>query len=401
MNTAYDYVIVGGGIIGLTTAREILKRAPSTKIAIVDKESRLGLHASGRNSGVLHTGIYYAPGTLKAQFCKAGAEALFDYATERGIDVRRDGKLIIPSSAHTQAGMTALLANAAASGIRAERIGPEEVTAIEPHARSEFGGIFCPDTAVIDSPAVMAALQRELAEQNVVFVLGEGVASIDEAAGRLRTPSNELSFGRLLNSAGAHADSVAKLTGAGGDYRLLPFKGIYYKLTPDAAHLVRASIYPVPDPNLPFLGIHFTRSIKNDVYIGPSAIPALGRENYEGLRGTEPVETALTLMQLGGMYLRNHQGFRRLVHKELPHLTAPGFRASAAKLVRELRPEWISPTKKVGIRPQLVNTRTHRLEMDFIVEDGRRSLHVLNSISPAFTSSFAVAGMLADRLMAN
>jgi L-2-hydroxyglutarate oxidase LhgO len=162
--------------------------------------------------------------------------------------------------------------------------------------------------------------------------------------------------------------------------------------------MVRGSIYPVPDPNLPFLGIHLTRVISGDVYIGPTAIPALGRENYMGLGGVEPVELTRTLLQLAGMYIRNHQNFRRLVHNELPHLSESGFRSSAAKLVRELRPEWISAAPKVGIRPQLVNIRTHRLEMDFIVEDGPRSLHVLNSISPAFTSSFAVAEMLADRL---
>jgi L-2-hydroxyglutarate oxidase LhgO len=398
MTAVYDYVVIGGGIIGLTAARELLRRAPSTKIAIVDKEASLGRHASGRNSGVLHTGIYYPPGTFKAKFCKAGAEALFAYATERGIAVRRDGKLIVPTSDATVSGLDRLLENAAANGIRARRIDAADAAEIEPHARADAGAIFCPDTAVIDSPAVMTSLQRELAALGVTYLLGEEIGGIDERSGTLMTRAGSVGFGRMLNSAGAHADTIARMVGAGTSYRLLPFKGLYYKLKPDATHMVRGSIYPVPDPNLPFLGIHLTRVISGDVYIGPTAIPALGRENYMGLGGVEPVELTRTLLQLAGMYIRNHQNFRRLVHNELPHLSESGFRSSAAKLVRELRPEWISAAPKVGIRPQLVNIRTHRLEMDFIVEDGPRSLHVLNSISPAFTSSFAVAEMLADRL---
>jgi len=396
MITTCDYLIVGAGIVGLSTARELKRRDPSATIRIIEKEPHLGVHASGRNSGVLHTGIYYPPGTLKAKLCKAGADAMFSYATENDIPVRRDGKVIVATSEENAAGLEKLLANAAASRISAVRLDSRGIREIEPHARAEFGGIYCADTAVIDSRRVLDTLQRQLASDGVQVDTGYTVDAIDDGNRVATTKGGRYSYGSLINAAGAYADRVARLAGAGANYRLVPFKGLYYKLSPQAAGRVRASIYPVPNPALPFLGIHFTRVIGNDVYIGPTAIPALGRENYGLLKGAHFGEAVGVGVQLGRLYLRNPQNFRKLVHSEIPHYWKASFMAAARKLVDRLEPEWVMPTAKVGIRPQLVDIREGRLEMDFVLERGLHSIHVLNAISPAFTSAFAFAELVAD-----
>lgn len=399
MQKACDYLIVGAGIVGLTIAREIKARNPNAQVRILEKEPRLGVHASGRNSGVLHTGIYYPPGTLKARLCKAGADAMFAYAQDCGIPVRRDGKVIVATSEENAKGIDQLLRNAAASHISAAKLGSQEILEIEPHACAEYGGIYCKDTAVIDSTRVVETLRSELLAQGVRIECEQMVIHIDEDKKQVKTPNHAYDYDLLINAAGSYADVVAKLAGVGRQYQLVPFKGLYYKLTPEAAGRVRGSIYPVPNPALPFLGIHFTRVISGDVYIGPTAIPALGRENYGILEGAKLTETLAIGIQLMRLYASNAQNFRGLVRVELPHYTKSGFTKSARKLVDKLESSWIKSTPKVGIRPQLINTQDGRLEMDFLIENGKNSIHILNSISPAFTSSFAFAKLVADKIV--
>lgn len=399
MSETSDYLIVGAGIVGLSIAREITTRDPGAKIRILEKEPRLGVHASGRNSGVLHTGIYYPPGTVKARLCKTGADAMFVYAQEHGIPVRRDGKVIVATSEENAEGLDKLMANAEANGIRASRVNTDEIRQIEPHARAEFGGIYCPDTAVIDSLRVLETLRTELTQWGVQFAFDQTLTGINTEQQSATAGHQRYSYGWLINAAGAYADRVAQLAGVGRHYQLVPFKGLYYKLAPEAANLVRGSIYPVPNAALPFLGIHLTRAITHEVYIGPTAIPALGRENYLVFGGAKPGETISIVAQLVRLYVTNPQNFRNLVRSEIPHCRKARFLAAARQLVDRLEPEWVTPTSKVGIRPQLVNTREGRLEMDFVVEQGRHSTHVLNAISPAFTSAFAFAGFIVDQFV--
>ncbi len=394
----FDYLIVGAGIVGLTIARELKSRDPEASILMLEKESRLGVHASGRNSGVLHTGIYYPHGTLKAKLCKAGADAMFDFAYEHDIPVRRDGKVIVATSEANAKGIDQLLANAVANKINAVKLDAKEILEIEPHARSEYGGIYCRDTAVIDSLGVVERLRSQLTTHGVHIECNQAVIRIDEKNKCARTQSHTYGYGLLINAAGAYDDVVAKLVGAGQKYQLVPFKGLYYKLAPEVSDRVRASIYPVPNPALPFLGIHFTRVFSGDVYVGPTAIPALGRENYGILQGVKLKESLSIGVQLAKLYANNVQKFRALVHAELPHYTKSGFIRSASKLVDHLESNWIKQSPKVGIRPQLINTQEGKLEMDFLIERGKNSIHVLNSISPAFTSSFAFAKLVVDEL---
>ncbi|MEY8197892.1 MAG: L-2-hydroxyglutarate oxidase [Colwellia sp.] len=394
----FDYVIAGAGIIGLTTAREILNRQPNTKLLILEKEALLGVHASGRNSGVLHTGIYYPAETLKAKFCKKGADSLFQYATENKIPVRKDGKVIVASSENNALGLNKLMQNAKTNGIDAVLMDESDLKQVEPYAFSEYGGIYCKDTAVIDSNQVLVALKKEIEFLGGKIWFGQEIKSVDDCNKVISTSKLRINYSYFINAAGAFADNIAKMMGVGAEYQLIPFKGLYYKLSPEQSHRVKGSIYPVPDPSLPFLGIHFTRSIDGSVYVGPTAIPAFGRENYGLLSGLNLKESVSIFSQLARLYVANTQNFRDLVGKELPHLSKKGFMNSAKGLVRDLKPEWLQSTPKIGIRPQLINTKEKKLEMDFLMERGEHSLHVLNSISPAFTSSFAVAEHIVDEL---
>lgn len=396
-----DFVIIGAGIIGLTTAFELKKCFPKASIVVLEKESALGKHASGRNSGVLHSGIYYASDTLKAKVCSKGAARMMEFAGEHGIPYRRSGKVIIATGEQDMPTVERLLQNARDNGIRAEKLDEKGIKEIEPHARPYRVGIYSPDTAVIDSRSVLEKLRELLVQSGVHFALNQTVTDITEKDKCLFTSSGKYSYGYVFNCAGASADLIARKFGLCRDYTLLPFKGLYYKLRKERANLVRSNIYPVPDISLPFLGVHLTRVINGDVYAGPTAIPAFGRENYGVLQGIRPGEGMKIGWQLARLYLRNQENFRQLVHSEIRKYSKTHFIEAARRLVPDIRADDLIPSEKVGIRPQLVNLRTQKLEMDFVVESTPSSLHVLNAISPAFTSSFAFAELLVDRYRAS
>ncbi len=397
MAQSFDVVIVGSGIVGLSTARELLRRNSALSIAIIEKEPRAGVHASGRNSGVMHCGIYYGADTLKAKVCAEGARRMGEYAAAHGIAYSQSGKLVLATDEAQLPMVDKLLVNARDNAIRAEKITAEEAAKIEPYAARGVAAIYCPDTAVIDSAAVVVTLAEQLRAQGVTFFYDAPVVRIDAAAKTLHTTHEAVSYGYLINCAGAFADTLARQYGLARDYMLVPFKGIYWKLSPETNAKVKANIYPVPDPALPFLGVHLTRVISGDVYLGPTAIPALGRENYHGVSGIRLGESARTLAILALMYARNKNSFRRLSHNELGKYSKRRFFHTAQKLMPSLAMDDMVPTKKAGIRPQLVNLKTGKLEMDYIFESTPHSLHVLNTISPAFTSAFAFADMIVDR----
>lgn len=397
MAQRFDVVIIGSGIVGLSTARELHRRRPKLAIAIIEKEPRAGVHASGRNSGVMHCGIYYGADTLKAKVCAEGARRMGEYATEHGIAYSKGGKLVLAVDEVQLPMVDKLLKNARDNGIRAEKISAEVAAKIEPYAATGTAAIYCPDTAVIDSATVVTTLAAQLQAQGITLVYDSPVTFIDTAAKTVHTPHAQIAYGYLINCAGAFADTVARQFGLAHDYVLVPFKGIYWKLSAQANPKVRANIYPVPDPTLPFLGVHLTRVISGDVYLGPTAIPALGRENYSILGGINAQESARIFSMLGRMYWRNENNFRRLSHTELGKYSKRRFYNTAKKLMPSLRMEDMVPTNKVGIRPQLVNVKSGRLEMDYIFESTADSLHVLNTISPAFTSAFAFAEMIVDK----
>lgn len=390
-----DYLIVGGGIVGLALARELLERKWGS-VRVLEKEPDIGVHSSGRNSGVLHAGFYYSSESVKAKVCADGARKLFEYAESRGIRVARTGKVVVPpvDSAEMDKAMDLLLQRAQRNGIELRNIDQKQLLEIEPFARPAPRALFSPNTAVIDSKAVLAELRREVG--NVEF--GAQVCAVDFARGvASTTDGRKFGFGRLINAAGLHADTISKLAGIGTHYRLLPFKGIYRKLRPEAAQRFRGSIYPVPDLNLPFLGVHVTRNIDGDVYLGPTAIPAFGRENYYGAKGVRAADAASISLSLSSMILRNSQNMRHYVVQEMRKYGRRSFLRDVQTIAPSIREEDMTETRKVGLRPQLFDVRTQKLEMDFVVEHGPRSTHILNAISPGFTSSFAFAKWVLDQ----
>lgn len=392
----FDFLVIGAGIMGLTVARELKKRHPTSAIIILEKESAIGKHASGRNSGVLHTGIYYEGESLKAKLCAKGAELMRVFATEHEIPFKKSGKVIISTSQADGPTIEKLLDNAFKNAVTVEKVDAKQIREIEPSAYRELGGIWCPETAVIDSNTVLKKLQFLLESSGVVFDFNAKICGINTREMVVRTTNHTYKYGVLFNCAGSHADKIAKCFGLAEQYELLPFKGIYYKLDIKSNVNVNGNIYPVPDIDLPFLGIHFTRTIDNSVYVGPTAMPAFGRENYGIFSGLNISDCLGITANLATIYLANHDNFRRQTHKELSHCSKQQFCKAASKLVYGLSDKDLVPPKKVGIRPQLVNLEKRKLVTDFVIEKTENSVHILNSISPAFTSSLAFSRKILD-----
>lgn len=392
-----DYVVVGAGIVGLAIARELRKRHPHADILIFEKEAQAGRHASTRNSGVLHSGIYYPPQSLKAKVCSRGAELMKRFARDHRVALTELGKVIVATSDDEIPALEKLIRNARENNIVIEELDEAGIRKYEPHAAGKRG-VMIPSTAVIDSTQVIEALVRQLKAERVEFYFEQGVSMISPKEHELRARNLTCRFRYLVNAAGAHADRVAEFFGCGQNYVLVPFKGIYYQLRLERASLIRSNLYPVPDSSVPFLGIHFTKMPSGEVHVGPTAIPALGRENYGVLQGFDWAESMKIFPPLLKLYFGKDPKFKTLVHSEVMNYFKACFYARARKLIPELRQDDLIPFEKTGIRPQLIRRDTHELEMDYVIEQTENSIHILNAISPAFTSSFAFAELVVDRL---
>ncbi len=383
-----DVLIVGGGIIGLTVARE-LASAGRGDIVVLEKEDDLGRHASGRNSGVLHAGIYYAPDSMKARSCLSGNRLMRAYCKERGLPALPVGKVIVARTEAELPTLEELHRRATANGARVEFVDEKQLADIEPSARTVGKALYSRDTAVVDPRAVLKELRADLeASGRVRIVTGCRFLGLASPAAA-ETSLGRIAFQRLVNAAGAHCDRVARVFGVARDLRLIPFKGIYKKLRHGAVFPVNGNIYPVPDIRNPFLGVHFTRSAAGDVYLGPTAIPALGRENYGLVSGID--SGAPRIVASDAVLFVTNPAFRSVALTEPRKYFPSYFFRDAARLVKAFDPSLFEKASKVGIRPQLVDWKTKQLIMDFRVEARDASVHVLNPISPAFTSSMDLA----------
>ncbi|HQR04683.1 MAG: L-2-hydroxyglutarate oxidase [Proteobacteria bacterium] len=394
---SYDFVILGAGVVGMTIAQEIKKRFPGQSVLVIEKESAPGKHSSGRNSGVLHSGIYYPPNTLKARLCNQGAAEMARYCRDRKLPLSNLGKILVTTRSEDTTQFETLVQRAAVNGIEVSRLDEKQLKAMEPEARSATGeALFVPQTSVVDPLAVLSSIVADALDAGVEIRYGHSIGEVDVARKELRGPGFTVKFGHVVNAAGLHADKVAHSFGVGKCYTLLPFKGIYWKLRQDSDIKVRHLVYPVPDLRVPFLGVHTTTSISGDTYLGPTAVPAFGRENYAGLQDV----TAAELMRIGGLltqqFLYGRDGFRRLAWQEGRRYFKPWFAQAARAILPRLRPADLIPTGKVGIRAQMLDRVSGRLVNDFLVESGEASTHVLNAISPAFTSSFPFARFIVD-----
>jgi L-2-hydroxyglutarate oxidase LhgO len=396
-----DVLIVGGGIVGLCLAHQLLDRGIASRITVLDKEPELGLHSSGRNSGVLHAGLYYKPGSVKARVCVGGARRLRAWIEERGLPLNECGKVIVPPRPELDGQLDVLAERGIANGASVELLDKDQLRELIPEACSASGrALWSPNTAVVKPIAVVRRLQQELREQGVSFLNCQSGWLAQPGRRQLRLADGEtITYGHLVNSAGLHADRVAYPFGVGHQYMLLPFKGLYWQLKPDCPIQPCCNLYPVPDLEVPFLGVHFTPSADSTplVSIGPTATPAWGRENYRGMQGLEPAMAVETISLLVRQYLANHGGFRRYIHEQAFLALPPLLLRAAQQLVPSVRAEHLELSQKVAIRSQLFNHNTKRLEDDFLCLPGPASTHVLNAISPAFTASFALADLILDQ----
>lgn len=394
MQLSCHTLIVGGGITGLTIASELLKKGVDD-IVIVDKETSLGAHASGRNSGVLHAGIYYSPGTYKAKFCVRGNQLMKEYCWDKGLPLDVSGKVIVTDNSRLDE-LYELKSRADQSGAKSEIINTNRLLELEPYAVPSEKALYSPNTAVFNPNLVLHSIRHDLEYSgNVRFLLGTSFTGISGST-IAKTNLGSIKFSKFINAAGTFADKVAHMFGVGLNYKVLPFKGTYKKIVKERDYLVNANIYPVPDLRNPFLGVHFTRSYDGNVYIGPTAIPAFGREEY-GFLNDLSLESLSILGRDILLYFVN-EGFRTAANSETKKYFAKYMLSEAEKLVPELKIDDIQDTPKVGIRPQLIDWKTKKLVMDFIVLRDGDSIHILNAISPAFTCSMAFAEYVVNEL---
>jgi L-2-hydroxyglutarate oxidase len=395
----YDVAIIGGGIVGLATARALLERSPSLSLVICEKESELGTHQTGHNSGVIHSGIYYKPGSYKAKLCVEGAKLAVEFCDANGIKYDRCGKVIIATSQEELPRLRTLYERGVANGVPGvAMIEAERVREIEPHVRA-LSGIHSPNTAIVDWGEVAAAIGRDLANRGVTIERNFPVSAITRVRGgglAVSTTQHSITARKLVNCAGLYSDVVARMAGAEPEVQIVPFRGEYYMLRPESEHLVHGLIYPVPDPEFPFLGVHFTRTIHGEVEAGPNAVLAFAREGY-GWGRARPSELLGTL-RYRGFWSMARKYWRTGAYEVYRSLSKAAFVKALQRLVPELKPEDVKPGGS-GVRAQAVR-RDGTLVDDFSIVTSPDAIHVLNAPSPAATASLAIgrhiAGLAAE-----
>jgi len=361
-----DFLVIGGGVIGLSVARELKRRERAARVVVIEKERACGMHASGRNSGVLHAGFYYSPDSLKARFTRSGNEQMTTYCVERKLPINRCGKLVVATSEEELPRLDALYERGRANGVTLELIGARQANEIDPRAIVHERAIWSPATSTVNPHAVMDALVRDATAEGIEI--------------RTNTPfTAQLQAGFTINSAGLGAVAIARKFGFAQHYRMLPFRGLYlYSNEPPGS--LRTNIYPVPDPRFPFLGVHFTVSVDGSIKIGPTARPSLLQ---------------------GAALLATHPELRALAIEEIRKTSRRYIVKRAAVLARGVRAEDYTRWGKPGVRAQLYDKRRRALEMDFVIEHDERSLHILNAVSPGFTCAMSFAEYVVDVTMSH
>ncbi|MBF0424886.1 MAG: FAD-dependent oxidoreductase [Magnetococcales bacterium] len=395
MGETADYLIVGGGVMGLTLALEARRRHPERRVTLLEKEAATGQHASGRNSGVLHAGFYYTADSLKARFCREGNAAMTRYCLERGLRINRCGKLVVARREEDLPTLKELLRRGVVNGVELEDLSIDQARKLEPRVRSVDRVLYAPTTASVDPKEVMAALTADARVAGVELHLG--AALNDWREGVAFTTRGTFSAGYLINAAGLYADRIARQCGFGKLCTLLPFKGVYlYGDEPAGAFAMH--IYPVPDLANPFLGVHTTLTVDGRVKIGPTAMPAFWREHYQGFAGFRWGEFQEIIRREAGLFLRNDFGFRQLALRELRKYRRREMVRQAGLLATGIEAGRYRHWGPPGVRAQLLDTRDNRLETDFRLEGDQRSFHLLNTVSPGFTCAMPFARHVFDQI---
>jgi L-2-hydroxyglutarate oxidase len=392
-----DYLIIGGGIIGICVAAELKRRYPGSRVDLIEKETTCGQHASGRNSGVLHAGFYYTADSLKAKFTRQGNAELTEFCRDRDLPLNPCGKLVVAKSQAELSLLDELLRRGRTNGVKLEEVDEASARAIEPRAITLERALFSPTTSSVDPVAVLGAIEQDTRHLGVAIHCG--AAFIEQKANVVRTTSGTFQAGYVVNAAGLYADAVAKTFGFSRDYRILPFKGLYLYSSESPGSL-RTNVYPVPDLRNPFLGVHFTITVDGHAKIGPTAIPAFWREQYGGGKHFRVSELGEILLRQFSLLFSARFDFVRLAIDELRKYSRARMVKLASAMVRGVAPEQFRRWGKPGIRAQLLNVRTRKLEMDFVFEGDDRSFHILNAVSPGFTCCLPFSRFVCDAIAA-
>ncbi len=396
MSVSSDVVIVGGGIIGLAAARAISLRAPGLKLLVLEKESRLASHQTGHNSGVIHSGVYYRPGSLKATLCVTGAKRMKAFCQAHGLPCRRVGKVIVAVEERELATLTMLEERGRANGVPGlARIGPERLRELEPSVRG-LAALHLPEVSIVDYAAVAQAMARDVAAAGGTIRTAMRVLRVREEAGgwRLLTTGGEVRAARLVNCGGLHADRLGRLSGDRPGVQIVPFRGEYYTLIPERSSLVNGLVYPVPDPAMPFLGVHFTKMLDGGVHVGPNAVLALAREGYR--RRDVSLRDALELLRFRGFWRMAGAWWRIGWEEQRRSWSRRAFVSAAQRLVPSVQRPDVRPCA-AGVRAQAV-AEDGRLVDDFVIRAVRGALHIYNAPSPAATASLAIGETIAQQL---
>ncbi|QHS18116.1 L-2-hydroxyglutarate oxidase [haloarchaeon 3A1-DGR] len=395
----HDVAIVGGGCVGLSTAKH-LAEGTDLDVCVLEKEYHLAEHQSGRNSGVLHPGFNYPPDSVKAEFATAGTRRMKEYCAEHDIPCEECGVLVVATTDREEAYLDELAAQAEANGVEYELLGSQAaIRDHEPHAAGQ-AALYAPEAASVDSQQYVYTLGREIQQAGVELYLGHEVSAIHRSGTgyRIRTSNSDVEADYLVNAAGLHADTLAHQVGVGEDYQVIPFRGEYYELVPEKTELCQTMIYPTPDPELPFLGVHYTRRTDGKVIVGPNAVLAFGREAYENT-DVDPGELYETL---------SYEGFRKLIASRTMLSVAAAelnksyrkraFTKASQRLVPEVRGEDLQKSY-AGIRAQLVSADGELVKDPLSIETDD-AVHVLNAVSPGLTCSLPYGEHVADQLAA-
>lgn len=395
MSTAsYDVVVIGGGIVGLATAQTLTAQSPGLSLAVLEAEDRLAAHQSGHNSGVIHSGLYYKPNSLKARYCTEGREAMYRFCREHGIAHEHCGKVVVATRSEELPALEELKRRGQANGLHGIRLlDGVELREQEPHVAG-IAGLLVPETGIADYPAVVQRLAELTQEAGGAIRLNTRVHGCDRRQGQLTllTSQDEVRCRFLINCGGLQADRLARRSGVRPDVQITPFRGEYYQLIPQRRHLVRNLIYPVPDPRFPFLGVHFTRMVHGEVEAGPNAVLALKREGYRH-RDVSPRDV-WQMLRYPGFWHMVKRYWKTGIGELYRSLSKKAFLAALQRLVPELRSEDIRPAG-AGVRAQAL-ARDGSLVDDFRIISCPQMVHVLNAPSPAATASLRIARAIVD-----
>ena len=390
-----DFLVLGGGIIGLSIARELKHCFTDVTVTLLEKEPACGLHASGRNSGVIHAGFYYSDDSLKAKLTRAGSQAMISYCDAKKIPLSRCGKLVVARDEADLPHLDELLRRGAANRVPLESLSEEEARAIEPRVKTYKRAIFSTTTSSANPRRVIESMQQDAIAEGVIILAGVPYVRKDRDV--IVTAQGRFAAGHVVNAAGLYADKIALDFGFSERYRILPFKGLYLH-SDEPPNSFRTHIYPVPDLRNPFLGVHFTVKDDGHVKIGPTAIPAFWREQYRRFDNFKFGEFVEVLFREAGLMFSSNFDFKKLAVEELQKHFRPHLVKLAARLARGIRLEHFKRWGEAGIRAQLLDIKARELVMDFVIEGDEHSTHLLNAVSPGWTCSIPFAQYVVARI---